>query len=76
MHQFDLPYMSHDKLYRKTYKYILTGINMVSRYKVARRLRTEKAADVAEMIKISTKQDLYAIPRPSKVITRLSASQM
>ncbi|XP_057297615.1 uncharacterized protein LOC130628650 [Hydractinia symbiolongicarpus] len=51
MHQFDLLYMPHDKLYGNTYKYILTGIDVASRYKVARPLRTKKASEVADMLK-------------------------
>ncbi|XP_057297636.1 uncharacterized protein LOC130628669 [Hydractinia symbiolongicarpus] len=51
MHQFDLLYMPHDKLYGNTYRYILTGIDVASRYKVARPLRTKRASEVADMIK-------------------------
>lgn len=47
MHQFDLLYMPHNKLYGNTYKYILTGIDVASGYKVATPLRTNKAAVVA-----------------------------
>ena len=50
MHQFDLLYMPSDTLYRNKYKYILAGIDAVSRYKVARLLRTRQTHDVAEMI--------------------------
>ena len=39
MHQFDLLYMPLDTLYGNKYKYILSGINVASRYKVARPLR-------------------------------------
>ncbi|XP_057308085.1 uncharacterized protein LOC130645973 [Hydractinia symbiolongicarpus] len=48
---FDLLYMRHDKVYGNTYKYILMGIDVASKYKVARPLRTEKASEVADMIK-------------------------
>ena len=34
-----------------TYKYILTGIDVASRYKVAKPLRTKKASDVAFLLK-------------------------
>ncbi|XP_057299377.1 uncharacterized protein LOC130629997 [Hydractinia symbiolongicarpus] len=51
MHQFDLLYMPHDRFYGITYKYILTGVDVASRYKVARPLRTKKACEVADMIK-------------------------
>ncbi|XP_057290775.1 uncharacterized protein LOC130613449 [Hydractinia symbiolongicarpus] len=50
MHQFDLLYMPHEKVYGNTYKYILTGIDVASRYKVARPLRTKKASEVADML--------------------------
>ena len=50
MHQFDLLYMPLDTLYGNKYKYILSGINVASRYKVARPLRTKQAKDMAEMI--------------------------
>ena len=51
MHQFDLLYMPGDELYGNRYKYILTGVDVASRYKVARPLRTKKASDVADMLK-------------------------
>ena len=51
LHQFDLLYMPGDKLYGNKYKYILSGIDVASRYKVARPLRTKQAKEVAEMIK-------------------------
>ena len=50
MHQFDLLYMPSDMLYGNKYKYILSEIDVASRYKVARPLRTQQAKDVAEMI--------------------------
>ena len=40
MHQFDLLYMPGDKLYGTKYKYILSGIDVASRFKVARTLKT------------------------------------
>ena len=60
MHQFDLLYMPSDTLYGSKYKYILTGIDAASRYKVARPLRTKQAIDVAEMV-----TDIYKVG-PSK----------
>ena len=42
MHQFDLLFMPGDIVYGNKYKYILTGIDVASRYKVARPLRTKK----------------------------------
>ena len=50
IHQFDLLYMPSDTLYRNRYKYILSGIDVASRYKVVRPLRTKQAKDVADMI--------------------------
>ena len=56
MHQFDLLYMPSDTLYGNKYKYILSGINVASRYKVVRPLRTKQAKDVADMI-----ADIYKV---------------
>ena len=56
MHQLDLLYMPSDRLYRNKYKYILSRIDVASRYKVARALRTKQAADVATMI-----ADIYKV---------------
>ena len=56
MHQFDLLYMPSDTLYGNKYKYILSGIDVFSRYKVARPLRTKQAKDVADMI-----ADIYKV---------------
>ena len=46
-HQFDLLYISHNLLEGNTYKYILTSIDVASRYKVARPLRTKKSSETA-----------------------------
>ena len=56
MHQFDLLYMPSDTLYGNKYKYVLSGINVTSIYKVAGPLRTKQAKDVAEMI-----SDIYKV---------------
>ena len=56
MHQFDLLYMPSNTLYGNKYKYILAGVDAVSRYKVAGPLRTKQARDVAEMI-----TDIYKV---------------
>ena len=50
MHQFYLLYMSSDTLYGNKYKYILSGIDDASRYKVTRPLKTKQATAVASMI--------------------------
>ena len=41
-HHFDLLYMSHNVYKGNTYKYILIGIDVASRYKVDKPLRTRK----------------------------------
>ena len=56
MHQFDVLYMPQDTLYGNAYKYILSGIDAASRYKVARPLRTKQAKEVSEMI-----ADIYKV---------------
>ena len=43
--------MPHDVVYGSTYKYILTGVDVASRYKIARPLRTKKASDVEFLLK-------------------------
>ena len=48
--------MPSDTLYGSKYKYILAGIDVASRYKVASPLRTKQARDVAEMI-----TDIYKV---------------
>ena len=63
MHQFDLLYMPSDTLYGSKYKYILARIDAASRYKVARRLRTKQARDVAEMIADIYKVGLLTYPK-------------
>ena len=56
MHQFDLLYMPSDTLYWNKYKYILSGMDVASRYKVPRPLRTKQAREVANMI-----EDIYKV---------------
>ena len=50
MHQFDLLYMPSDTIYGNKHKYILSRIDVTSRYKVVRPLRTKQAKNVADMI--------------------------
>ena len=47
MHQFDVLYVPSDVVYGTEYKYILTGVDVASRYNVARALRSKKADEVA-----------------------------
>ena len=56
MHRFDLLYMPSDTLYGNKYKYILSGIDVASRYKVSRPLRTKQAKDMTDMI-----ADIYKV---------------
>ena len=42
--------MSHNLFQGNIYKYILTGIDVTSRYRVARPLRTKKSSKVAFVI--------------------------
>ena len=49
IHQADLLYLPHDKVYQSTYKYVLNVIDIASGYKASRPLRTKKASEVAEM---------------------------
>ena len=51
IHQADLMYLPHDKLYQNTYKYVLNIIDIASGYKASRPLRTKKASEVTEMFK-------------------------
>ena len=56
--------MLHNVFEGKTYKYILTGIDVVSRYKVARPLRTKKSSEVAFVLEaIYKKGGVFKYPR-------------
>ena len=50
MHQFDLLYMPSDTFYGNKYNYILSRIDVASKYKVTRPLRTKQVKDIADMI--------------------------
>ena len=63
MHQFNLLKMPSDTLYGNKYKYILSGIDVVSRYKVVRPLRTKQAKDVADMIANTYKVSPLTYPK-------------
>lgn len=51
IHQADLLYLPHDKLYQTTYKYVLNIVDIASGYKASRPLRTKKASEVSMMFK-------------------------
>ena len=55
-HQFDLLYRHHNFFKRDTYKYILTGTDVASRYKVAWSLRTKKPSEVVFGLKAAYKK--------------------
>jgi len=48
IHQADLLYLLHDKLYGNVYKYVLNVIDIAFGYKASRPLKTKKASEVAE----------------------------
>ena len=56
MHQFDVLYVPSNVAYGTEYKYILTSIDVASRYKVARALRNEKVDEVAFVLEASKVQ--------------------
>ena len=63
-HQFDLLYMPHNVFEGNTYKYIFTGIDVASRYKVARPLRTKKSSQVAFVLEAIYKKDgMFKYPK-------------
>ena len=63
-HQFDLLYMPHNVFEGNTYKYILTGIDVASRYKIARPLKTKKSSEVAFVLEaIYKKGDMFKYPK-------------
>ena len=54
IHQADLLYLPHDKVYQNTYKYVLNVIDIASGYAASRPLKTKKASEVAKVF-----QDIY-----------------
>ena len=50
IHQADLLFLPHDRVYQNTYKYALTLVDIASRYKAVRPLRTKKASEVASLL--------------------------
>ena len=55
-HQFDLIYIPHNLFEGNMYKYILTGIDVASRHKVAKPLRTKNRVKLHLCWKQSTKK--------------------
>ena len=54
MHQVDLLYLPHDKVYGNIYKYVLCVEDVASRYKAGRPLKTKKSSEVVDML-----EDIY-----------------
>ena len=48
--------MPHNYFEGNTYKYILTGTDVASRYKVSRPLRTKKSSEVAFVLEVIDKK--------------------
>ena len=55
-HQFDILYMPSNLFKGNMYKYILTGIDVASRYKVARPFKTKKSSEVAFVLEATYKK--------------------
>ena len=63
MHQADLLYLPHDLVYQNTYKYTLNVIDVASRYKASRPLKTKKASEVADMLRDIYKKGPLRYPK-------------
>ena len=50
-HQFDLVHMPHDFFEENTYKYLLSRVDIASRYRVAKPLKTKKSVEVIFILK-------------------------
>ena len=48
VHQADLLFLPHDKIWRKIYKYALTVVNIASRFKAAEALTSTDSSEVAK----------------------------
>ena len=56
--------MPRDVVYGSKYKYILSGVDVASRYKIARPLRTKKASDVEFLLKTIYENDKIPLTYP------------
>ena len=56
-HQFDLLYMPHIVFEGNTNKYILTGVDVASRYKVARALKIKKSRKLEFCLEQSARRE-------------------
>ena len=65
--QFDILYMLHNFFEGNTYKYILTGTDVASRYKVAWPLKTKKPSEFAFVLEIIYKKvGVFKYPKVSQ----------
>ena len=55
-HQFDLVHMPHNFFEGNTYKYLLSGVDVASRYRVAKPLTTKNSMEVVFMLKAICKK--------------------
>ena len=63
-HQFDILHMHHNLFEGNTYKYILTSIDVATRYKVARPLKTKQSNEVAFVLEaIYKKGEVFKYPK-------------
>ena len=63
-HQFDILYVPHNVFKGITWKYVLTGIDVASRYKAARPRKTKKSSEVAlELKAIYKKGGVFKYPK-------------
>ena len=63
-HQFDVLYIPHNVFEGNRYKYVLTGIDVASRYKIATVLRTKKSSELAFVFEVKYKKDgIYKYPK-------------
>ena len=63
-HHFDLLCVSHNVFEGNIYKFILTGVDVASKYKVARALRTKKASEVLFVLEaIYKRHSVFKYPK-------------
>ena len=62
IHQADLLYLPHDKVYQNKYKYTLNVIDVASQYKASRPLKTKNASEVADAFKDIYKRGALKYP--------------
>ena len=65
-HQFDLVHMPHNVFEGKTYKYVLSGVDVASRYGAAKPLMTKKSSEVAFVLEKIYKKKKGGVLKYSK----------